>query len=200
VQISCRPIDWSVSRKIVESDLRGELRRDFTISFRASSPLFVSVAEFESITEPNVVEGLAFTFPMTFEFEFTETIDQFSNPVQNTNFVIPENHGNWQAHPIIRLYGTMDDVELINTANGHSLRLLDPIVDGDWIEIDVASGTVRNSMGENAFDQWDTTSDWMLLESKRTTYNGENSLILNVSGFDGDARMSIRHRNTYAGG
>jgi hypothetical protein len=109
------------------------------------------------------------------------------------------NEGNFKAQPIIRLRGSLANIEFQNTSAIKSdgsyetfkLKSSVTIASGNYYEIDVANNTIRDKLGTNRFSSLDYASDWP------TIYPGGNAIFIpsgkcTSSGSDGSIEFIYR--------
>ena len=90
------------------------------------------------------------------------------------------NEGNYNAQPIIRLRGSLANVEFQNSsaikADGSyetfKLKTGQTIAAGNYYEVDIANNTIIDRFGVNRFNTFDFTSDWP------TIYPGGNNIFI----------------------
>jgi hypothetical protein len=195
VQISCRPSDWSIDKKISQSDLDGIFTRAFTVALRASKPRYLSTAikvvtltPTTWLTFPGGGGGLIFPGGgggLTFPYPDTK---------------VASNVGNWAAQPVIRFTGIIGDsangIQVINSTNGQALTVTGPIAAGEYIEVDVAAGTVKDQTGAYRSSRKTSASDWLQIEGKRGGSTGDNTLLLNVYTWGAGGQVTATYRDS----
>lgn len=203
--IACRPADRpQIDMKITAADMSGPIKRPFTIALRASSdPMFKSVAVHHTSIVPTIVSTTGRIYDRTYDLVYATTLDPSGSPGFGANSTTVVNVGNYDDKPILRFNGFMTGVVLYNTANGHKITLKDAIDDGDFIEIDVAAGTIKDSLGNNRASAFDTRSDWMTIQGTRNVSTGaattgNNEIQLSVANFGGAPSVDIWWRDTVA--
>jgi hypothetical protein len=188
VQIACRPSDFQIEKKVKAADRQGMFRRAFTVALRASKPRYLSSA-LHVINVPQVT-------PLTFPGGGGGLTFPVSGGILFPYSVLINNAGNWSAEPVWRFTGPQDGIFLYND-NGQSLALNGPIAPGQWIDVDVENGQVLDTNGANAFSQFDTTSDWVKLEGKRSGSTGDNKVALTTTVFGGGAAVTCSYRDSW---
>lgn len=197
MQIDCRKADKpQLDLALRESDLRGPIKRPFTIALKAHNPAYESSTLHYDDLVPASISALGRVYNRTYDLEYTTFIDPFGNPALGGNSLVVHNDGNYDAKPMIRLTGAMSGIGLLNETNGHLLKLKYPVLAGDYIDVDVKAGTVRNQLGDNAMNYWDTGSDWLELRGTAGGASGDNTLQLFVESFSGSPKMEIWWRDT----
>jgi hypothetical protein len=196
-RIYCRPSDCQIEKKLKQSDKNGYFLRDFTVALRATNPRFTSVDWHSVEIFPTAVAALGRSYPRGYPLAYDTPMEPGGSPAASTGQATAHNDGNWPALPTIRFNGYMDGAVLINGANGHVIRLTGPVAEGDWIEINIATGTVRNSLGERANSMFDSTSDWMRLVANRGAAAGDSPLSLEVDDFGLGASAEIGWADTW---
>jgi hypothetical protein len=200
VQIDCRVADWDVVRKLQPTDNSGLIRRNFTVALRASSPRYLSEELHELMLVPSSINLLGRDYPRSYDLAYDVSMDASGNPAINANTRTLHNAGNWPALPLIRFNGPMAGAILTNETNGHVIKLREQLQVGDWIEIDSATGTVVDQLGNNRFSARDSSSDWMRFQAKRGSSSGDNKLILSVDSFGSGSGVDLIWRDTWIGG
>ena len=198
MQIGCRLSDKpQVETALRESDLRGMIKRPFTIALKAhKQPMYESVVEHYDDLVPTAISQLGRVYDRTYDLVYETFLDSSGNPALSGNSITVHNDGNYGAKPVIRFTGSMSGISLINETNGHRINLKHSIADGEYIEVDVREGRVRNHLGENAMATWDLSSDWLELDGKRGGATGDNVLSLLVDSFSGSPKVEIWWRDT----
>lgn len=113
--------------------------------------------------------------------------------------IIMINEGNYNAQPVIRLTGSLANIELENQSAVKSdgsfetfkLKSSVSIASGNYYEINVANNTIIDKFGINRFNTLDFTSDWP------TIYPGGNKFVIpsgkcTSSGSDGSIQFIYR--------
>lgn len=197
LSINCRPVDYMVDKKLAAADLMGLYRRPFTVALRASDPTYQSLTLQHAAIIPSVINVLGRTYDRTYDLVYTTLLDSTYSPAATGNTVTVQNNGNWSAKPIIRFNGTIPaGTRLTNSANGHEMTINQTIAAGDYIEIDIAAGTVKDSLGNDRDSYLDHHSDWMMLIGRRGVLTGTNVLALSLASFDGNTSCEIWWRDT----
>lgn len=196
--INCRVADKpQLAAKIEASDVSGMLKRSFTIALRASTDPTFRMGTFGHVAHlsPSVTSDLGRIYPRVHPMLYNVSLDgrgyPTGTPGTTGSSLSIYNDGNWYAKPIIRFTGSMDNIVLFNATTGQYMYILGPIAPGQWIEVDVAKGTVVDQNGNSVQGRLDPSSDWMLLSGRATSSNGNNVITLAVSSFDSGADVRI---------
>lgn len=202
VTISCRPVDKpSIATAVQPGDIAGLLKRQFSVSLRASTdPFYKATAVKHATLVPQVVRELARVYPRTYDLAYTTRIDSGGHPVAAVgNNITLQNDGNWKSYPIIRFNGGQSGLWLTNDDTDQLVKVNFPIVAGDYIEIDTKTGDILDSGGSNRARQIDSISDWMWLLGDRPVdgTDGANNIALEVNSFDNDASVEFFWSDTF---
>lgn len=108
---------------------------------------------------------------------------------QNNYNVNAVNFGNYNTLPIIKIFGGLGNIELINedaTEPFNNIKFSSAIVlsSGDYYEIDIQNRTVVNSAKQNKIKDLDPTSGWIKFNS------GNNRLALSAATIASSATSS----------
>lgn len=196
-QIYCRPSDWNIDSKVRQGDQSGLLLRDFTVALRATNPRYVSTSTKTLVITPTAVSALGRSYPRAYPLTYDTPMDPSGVPSSSTPQGIAHNAGNWPALPVVRFNGYMDGVRLVNEENGHMIMLTRAVEDGDYIEINMRTGRITNSLNERAASAWSSLSDWMRFEGVRGGSSGDNTLTLYVDDFGLGAHVDVSWEDTW---
>lgn len=202
VTINCRPTEKpTIATAITRDDQSGVFKRNFTLSLRASDPVFLWVGEQSRTLTPTSVAALGRSYDRTYDLAYDVYMDASGSPTSAGSSLTVRNAGNYKATPAITFTGYMLNPTLINNTNGYRIKLNGAIAAGEFISIDVKSGKIVDGLGNSRASQWDPVSDWMVLEGVVDWVTGEplsgyNELVLLLADFDSSAQVALTWHHT----
>jgi len=192
VQINCRKAQ-SMSIANALPAKQSIIKQDFQITLRASNPRFTSSIQQQVVVPPNAAANFGMSFSVAYPYAFitpSNAQGQLLAP-QVQPRTIATNRGKWYAQPVIRFYGLMISPTLTNQTNGQVIQINGSISNGDYIEIDMAAGTMVNSLGVDIFSALSPGSDNLQLEP------GDNYLVCSCSTTGGAANCIVGWRHSW---
>ncbi len=107
--------------------------------------------------------------------------------------VLCTNAGNFDAVPVVKVYGPLTSVEVYNGSTGQTIYVDNlTLVSGEWVEIDMGARTVVKSDGASYYDRVRFPgSEWWLLPP------GSTSVEINGTGFAAQTELEVRWRDTW---
>lgn len=199
VWIGCRPADKvQLSMQVQPSDIRGVIKRNFTITLRASDPTYKSVDEHYATLIPQVTSIPGRPYDRIYDITYTSLLDYTGSVTgAGPNVATLTNSGNDFAPVRLRATGYMEGITVVNDSTGQVMYFTDVGV-GQYIEIDTSptQGTIRDQTGAQDDARLDMRSDWMTLRGIRGGSDGTNRVFLFVEGYAPGAKLEIWHRDT----
>jgi hypothetical protein len=196
VTINCKVADLSIATAIDNNDITGVLKRAFTVSLRASNPIFQEIEEQSVTLIPTTVTDRGRTYDRYYDRQYNIPMDQDQNPVASSgNQIIVVNHGNWIAQPRLVFTGPLGYTTFTNEENGQAIYVR-PLGSGQSISIDMYNGDIVDQDGYNAASMVETVSDWMWFNGIYDEHDGSSTLSLFVNTFDTGAKVDITWRAT----
>lgn len=155
-----------------ETQDKGTFFREFQVTLRASNPRFL--------------RNKRKTFSLAW----------------NGEQIVLINEGNFKSQPIIRLRGSLANIEFQNTSalkkdgtpETFKLKSSVSIATGNYYEIDTANNTILDRLGVNRFNEFDFTSDWPNL------YPGGNNIVIPAGkclSIGGDGSIEFIYRDSW---
>lgn len=167
--------------------------RDFQLSLRASNPRWRSNVVLTVSTPPTTNFMTGTFFPWVFPLLWHSPMDAFGHPVTvQTIFCAATNKGNFQAEPVLRIYGACVNPSVINLTNGQQVSLIGSIPVGGYVDIDLGAQTLLDNNLANQFSMLSFASDQMVLDP------GPNDIVLGAASFDSNASLRVSWRHSFA--
>lgn len=154
----------SGSMAIDDEQTTMDFRRDFMVTLKATDPFIYGVRERSASQNLNI-----------------------------GNTIICTNLGNrevtkWRT----LLYGAQSNVTIVQNTTGQSFKLTGTIPAGRIYTIDWLEGTIEDDLGNNVFNQYDHTTDWLYLAR-----SSDNVLTVTSTGKDANAAITSYWSDTY---
>lgn len=196
VEIFCKVADFNLDTKIQPGDMTGLFKRPFSISLKASDPVFLEVPVLSAVLVPTVVNQRGRIYNKVYPYQYNVPMDGQQNPVGTSgNTIVVQNAGNWLAQPKIKFTGPMGNTTLINQENGQSIYVK-PLGAGKSVTIDTYSGDILDQDGYSAANMIETASDWMWFNGVYDEHTGSSTLALYTTSYDVGAKVEMTWRNT----
>jgi hypothetical protein len=168
----------------------GPTAATLTYRFWSPSPWFYDSTVHTATFGLGGPSGLAFPLDLSSGFVFG------SSDIDGS--VYAQNGGNVETYPIIRIYGSGENPSVENVTTGSLMELTYTLDDGDYIDIDMADGTI------DFYDlSLDTTTNILDVMSEASTFwslmPGENELHVTMSSV-GEGTIGITWYDRYTSG
>lgn len=169
-------------------------------STRGASSIWPSIEATEKVGSSTDLWGLSLTKAQVENSGFGAAINaSFAAPPGtnaevdfmgiNVYYVAPAtvtNGGNFEAAPVVKIYGPVTNPVLENQTSGKKLELTYALLEGDYIVIDFNAKTILRSTTENLYSKLNfTVSDWWTLAP------GNNTILSTA------AKTEITHQNAW---
>lgn len=162
-----------------DRQINSRWERPFLISLRMSDPRFYSFQQHTDTYTPSDVTILGRDYPRTYPTDYHTFIDSTGHAVTPGAGLTAYNAGNFPSRPIFVLNGPLPFPTIKNNTTGAQMALNRDIGVGQSLTIDVASRTVIDENGFNAFATWVKGNNWVELGE------GYNDLTVTVQTFQG---------------